>query len=131
MRLKRNERLVYVLEAAIAAVSLLFTLFLFHLPLGIKAYCLVVALGVILMAALFMFGYHRDKHYLRPFLCYCVSYLRYLLLMKRLCQFDEFERLILLAGNVKITYIVDTQQFVPPVVFAEDGKHLILCHGVL
>ena len=68
MRLKRNERLVYVLEAALAAVSLLFTLFLFHLPLSIKAYCLVVALGVILMAALFMFGYHRDKHYLRPYI---------------------------------------------------------------
>lgn len=67
MRIKRNERLIYVLEAAFAAAILFFALFLLSLSSGAKACYLVVVLGALLAASFCMLGYRRDKHYLRSY----------------------------------------------------------------
>ena len=67
MRIKRNEKQVYVLEAVFAVAVIVLALFLFTLTPSIKAYYLVLVLGVLLTAAICMFGYHRDKHYLKSY----------------------------------------------------------------
>ena len=67
MRIKRNEKQVYVLEAVFAVAVIVLALFLFILTPSIKAYYLVLVLGVLLTAAICMFGYHRDKHYLKSY----------------------------------------------------------------
>ena len=67
MRIKRNERLVYILEAIFAVAILVFALFLFNLHPSIRGYYLVAVLGILLTASICFFGYHRDKHYLKSF----------------------------------------------------------------
>ena len=67
MRIRRNEKQVYVLEAVFAVAVIVLALFLFTLTPSIKAYYLVLVLGVLLTAAICMFGYHRDKHYLKSY----------------------------------------------------------------
>ena len=67
MRIKRNERLVYILEAIFAIAILIFALFFFNSIPSIKGYYLVAVLGILLFVAIRMFGYHRDKHYLKSY----------------------------------------------------------------
>ena len=67
MRIKRNERLVYILEAIFAVAILVYALFLFNLHPSIRGYYLAVVLGILLAVAIGLIGFRRDKHYLRSF----------------------------------------------------------------
>ena len=67
MRIKRNERLVYILEAIFAVAILVFALFFLNLLPSIKGYYLVMVLGILLVAAGCLLGFHRDKHYLKSY----------------------------------------------------------------
>ena len=67
MRIRRNEKQVYILEAVFAVAVIVLVLFLFPLAQSIKSYYLVFILGIILTVSICMFGYHRDKHYLKSY----------------------------------------------------------------
>ena len=67
MHIKRNEKLVYILEAVFAIAIIIFALFLTFLAPSIKGYYLVIVLGALLIAAICMLGYRRDKDYLRNY----------------------------------------------------------------
>ncbi len=67
MRIKRNERLVYILEAVYSIAILIFALFLPFFSLHVKSYYLTVALGILVSIAYLLLGYRRDKNYLKPY----------------------------------------------------------------
>ena len=72
MRIKRNEKQVYILEAIFALAVIVLVPFLSMLAPSIKAYYLVFVLGILLIAAICMFGYRRDKHYLKTYVSHIV-----------------------------------------------------------
>ncbi|MCR5572448.1 MAG: signal peptidase I [Candidatus Saccharibacteria bacterium] len=67
MRIKRNERLVYILEAIFGIAILIFALFLFTFSPSAKGYYLAIVLGVLAIVACCLLGYHRDKNYLKSY----------------------------------------------------------------
>ena len=67
MRIKRNERFAYILEAIFGTAVLIFALFLFDFSPSVKAYYFAAALGVLAFWAFCLFGYHRDKNYLKSY----------------------------------------------------------------
>lgn len=67
MHVRRNERLIYAIEVALALVVAILWATTPQYSFTVKAYCLAFMLGAILIVSLVLLGYRRDKYYLRAY----------------------------------------------------------------
>ena len=67
MRIYQNERRVYILEAIYVVATLVLALLLFRQQFVAKVYFAALVICALCALAIWVFGYHRDKHYLRSY----------------------------------------------------------------
>ena len=65
MRINKQEKKIYIFEALVFLVVLVFGLILLSAPVLVRVYGSIISLGLIIALAVALMGFPKDHHYLR------------------------------------------------------------------